>query len=144
MEVVCFVSLLPIRATYHSHPPPHDNSNYTWRRVQATQLLVMQLSPPSHHFIPLPSKYSQVPSSLCSSLNIGGQVSSRHRTTGKIIVLHIPVLTFSDRDEKTECSGPNGTKHYRMETNSVSLVRKRTGPTERPPLVDEVDANFCG
>jgi hypothetical protein len=28
--------------------------------------------------------------------------------------------------------------------NSVALVSKRTLPTERPPLVDEVSANFCG
>jgi hypothetical protein len=28
--------------------------------------------------------------------------------------------------------------------NSVALVRERTIPTERPPLVDEVSANFCG
>jgi hypothetical protein len=29
-------------------------------------------------------------------------------------------------------------------TNSVALVRKRTIPTERPPLVGEVSANFSG
>jgi hypothetical protein len=29
-------------------------------------------------------------------------------------------------------------------TNSVVLVRKRTIPTERPPHVGEVSANFCG
>jgi hypothetical protein len=28
--------------------------------------------------------------------------------------------------------------------NSVALVSKRTIPTERPPLVGEVIANFCG
>jgi hypothetical protein len=28
--------------------------------------------------------------------------------------------------------------------NSVTWVRKRTTPTERPPLVGEVSANFCG
>jgi hypothetical protein len=28
--------------------------------------------------------------------------------------------------------------------NSVALVRKRTIPTERPPLVGEVSTNFCG
>jgi hypothetical protein len=27
--------------------------------------------------------------------------------------------------------------------NSVSLVRERNIPTERPPLVGEVSANFC-
>jgi hypothetical protein len=29
-------------------------------------------------------------------------------------------------------------------TNSVALVRERTMTTERPPLVGEVSANFCG
>ena len=29
-------------------------------------------------------------------------------------------------------------------TNSVALVRERTIPTERPPPVGEVSANFCG
>jgi hypothetical protein len=28
--------------------------------------------------------------------------------------------------------------------NSVALVRKRTIPTERPPLVGDVSANLCG
>jgi hypothetical protein len=28
--------------------------------------------------------------------------------------------------------------------NSVALVRERTIPTERPPLVGEVSANLCG
>jgi hypothetical protein len=28
-------------------------------------------------------------------------------------------------------------------TNSVALVRERTIPTERSPLVDEVSTNFC-
>jgi hypothetical protein len=27
--------------------------------------------------------------------------------------------------------------------NSVAVARKRTIPTERPPLVGEVSANFC-
>jgi hypothetical protein len=29
-------------------------------------------------------------------------------------------------------------------TNSVALARERTIPTEQPPLVGEVSANFCG
>jgi hypothetical protein len=33
---------------------------------------------------------------------------------------------------------------YYKQTNSVALVRKRTIPTERPPLVGEVSANFSG
>jgi hypothetical protein len=28
--------------------------------------------------------------------------------------------------------------------HSVALVRKRTIPTERPPFVGDVKANFCG
>jgi hypothetical protein len=32
----------------------------------------------------------------------------------------------------------------RTKTNSVVLVRKRSIPTERPPLVSEVSANFSG
>jgi hypothetical protein len=31
-----------------------------------------------------------------------------------------------------------------VSTTPWLLVRKRTIPTERPPLVDEVNANFCG
>jgi len=32
----------------------------------------------------------------------------------------------------------------RLLTNSAALVRERTIPTERPPPVGEVSANFCG
>jgi hypothetical protein len=34
--------------------------------------------------------------------------------------------------------------HQLQPTNSVILVRARTIPTELPPLVGEVRANFCG
>jgi hypothetical protein len=43
--------------TRPSHPPRRDYSNYTWRRVQITKLLVMQFSPFSRHLFPLRSKY---------------------------------------------------------------------------------------
>ena len=33
---------------------------------------------------------------------------------------------------------------FYVEKNSMALVRKRTIPTERPPPVGEVSANFCG
>jgi hypothetical protein len=33
---------------------------------------------------------------------------------------------------------------YKTKKNYVALVRKRTIPTERPPLVDEVSAKFYG
>ena len=32
----------------------------------------------------------------------------------------------------------------KLKLNSVALVRERTIPTERPPPVGEVSANFCG
>jgi hypothetical protein len=35
-------------------------------------------------------------------------------------------------------------KQTNKQTNSVVLVRKRTIPTERPPLVGEISANFSG
>jgi hypothetical protein len=41
--------------TFLFSPIRLDNSNYTWRRVQIMRLLVIQLSPPSRHFITLPS-----------------------------------------------------------------------------------------
>ena len=43
-------------------------------------------------------------------------------------------------------SGENAYRilHYYLKKNSVALVRERTIPTERPPLVGEVSANFCG
>jgi hypothetical protein len=34
--------------------------------------------------------------------------------------------------------------HIQTKVNSVVLVRERTILTERPPLVGEVSANFCG
>jgi hypothetical protein len=34
--------------------------------------------------------------------------------------------------------------HQTKKKISVALVRKRTIPTERLPLVDEVSAKFCG
>jgi hypothetical protein len=41
-----------------SQIPRLDNSDYIWRRVQVTKLLVMQSSPTSYHFIPHQSKYN--------------------------------------------------------------------------------------
>jgi hypothetical protein len=41
-----------------SSPSWLDHSNYTWRRVQVTKLLIIQFSPTSYYLIPLRSKYS--------------------------------------------------------------------------------------
>jgi hypothetical protein len=39
------------------HPPRLDYSNYNWRTVQITKLLITHLSPLSHHLIPIGPKY---------------------------------------------------------------------------------------
>jgi hypothetical protein len=44
---------------------------------------------------------------------------------------------------ETCCAYVIGIK-YRKKTNSMVWVRERTIPTERPPLLGEVVANFCG
>jgi hypothetical protein len=53
---------------------------------------------------------------LCSSHNVNDHVSYPCRTTGKTIVSYILISKCSDSRE-TECSGPNGSKHYQ---NSIS------------------------
>jgi hypothetical protein len=35
-------------------------------------------------------------------------------------------------------------KKKKKKKNSLTLIRERTIPAERPPLVHEVNANFCG
>jgi hypothetical protein len=38
----------------------------------------------------------------------------------------------------------NQPPQYKLKLSSMVWVRERTIPTERPPLVGEVSANFCG
>jgi len=50
------------------------------------------------------------------------------------------VVQHYGRDKQTD-----GHTHMPyIKKNSVALVRERTIPTERPPPVGEVSANFCG
>jgi hypothetical protein len=44
----------------------------------------------------------------------------------------------------TNNNNKNNDDNNNNNNNSVALVRERTIPTERPPLVGEVSANFCG
>jgi hypothetical protein len=46
---------------------------------------------------------------------------------------------FVKRDQGKQCKSHSG-----HEVNSVTVVRERTIPTERPPLVGGVIANFSG
>ena len=53
-----------------------------------------------------------------------------------MISLLIPYYIYINQNFMTE------TDIYTL--HSVALVRERTIPTERPPPVSEVSANFCG
>jgi hypothetical protein len=82
------------------HPPRLHYSNYTWRRVYKSRSssLCSSLHPPvtSSLFGPnifLSTLFSNA-LSLCSSLNVGDQVSHTYRTSGKTIVLYILIFTF--------------------------------------------------
>ena len=47
---------------------------------------------------------------------------------------------IADKIQRSDTRNKTKTKKL----NSVALVRERTIPTERPPPVGEVSANFCG
>jgi len=47
---------------------------------------------------------------LCSSLNVSGQVSHPHKTTGKIIVLYVLIFNFWVANWKAKDSAPNDSK----------------------------------
>jgi len=49
--------------------------------------------------------------SLCSSLNVSDKVSHPYKIIGKIIVLYISKVVFSDRKLKTKGSGPSDSQH---------------------------------
>jgi hypothetical protein len=42
------------------------------------------------------------------------------------------------------CGKIMGSEDVKLKLNSMALVRERTIPTELPPLVGEVSANYCG
>jgi hypothetical protein len=58
---------------------------------------------------------------------------------GGIIIYGVRLVLISD-----SCFPGNLVFNAIDKTNSVALVRERTISTERPPLVNEVSANFCG
>jgi hypothetical protein len=69
-----------------------------------------------------------------------------------ILLIWINVLSVYDR--RGSCNFPLHIATYlclinlyletKIKLNSVACVRERTMPIERPPLVGEVSANFCG
>jgi len=53
-----------------------------------------------------------------------------------LFCIHVPL--------NAEKAYVNKCERVHLIKNSVALVRERTIPTERPPPVGEVSANFCG
>jgi hypothetical protein len=68
-------------------------------------------------------------------------VISRSRMSLVAVVTHIKELRKGGKPEEKKSLGEH---RYRGRKNSDALVRQRTIPTEQPPLVGEVSANFCG
>jgi hypothetical protein len=83
------------------HPAGLDNSDYTWRRIQIMQLLVMQFSPPSS-VVPIfyLAHSSQTPP--VSPLMSETKFHIPYRTVDKIIILYnrILVISGSGREDK--------------------------------------------
>jgi hypothetical protein len=82
-----------------SHPPCFDHPNNTGRRVQALQLLIMQFSPTSCHFIPLRSKYS--PKLILSNVCMISFPSSHTLYVGFLDELQAKILKKSGRPDMT-------------------------------------------
>jgi hypothetical protein len=117
-----------------SHPPCLDHSNYTWRRVQVMNLLIMQFSSISYHFISLRSKYS----SQC--LILRQVITSNYSATASLLFLHqlFPGNGFSQwRFFSFTLPGSIFTA-YRAElpTNRLCpvFIKFRHGPRRNPPF----------
>jgi hypothetical protein len=65
----------------------------------------------------------------------------RLKITGALYILSAVIIKNSMNFSQSVCVGFVSSSEY---NNSVALVRERTIPTERPPLVGEVSANFSG
>jgi hypothetical protein len=65
-------------------------------------------------------------------------VPKRFRATDRLVPV-APALHYKKHSSEQRFAQPAKTK-----LNSVALVRERTLPTERLPLVDEVIVNVCG
>jgi hypothetical protein len=64
--------------------------------------------------------------------------------SGRVCLLQLLLAVASAVILESEFNGIHEHIFTYLLTCSVALVRKRTIPTERPPLVGEVSANFCG
>ena len=88
--------------------------------------------------------YEEHVTALAERLREANTVASLHSKMS-----HETAKRYYDRQTKLE-QYTKGTLVYlydpthKTKLNSVALVRERTIPTERPPAVGEVSANFCG
>jgi hypothetical protein len=91
-NIVCVSRLsLACYMTSPSHPPCLDHSNNICWSVQVMELLIMQSSTASCHFLPLGpftvlSTLFSNTLKLCSSLSLRDQISHPHKTTDKIVI----------------------------------------------------------
>ena len=69
--------------------------------------------------------------------------ATNQKVAGSIPDGFIGIIHPSDRTMALGSTQPL-TEMSKTKLNSVALVRERTIPTERPPPVGEVSANFCG
>jgi hypothetical protein len=71
-----------------SHPPLFDHPHNIWWRVQMMELIIMQFSAASNHFIPLTSKY--YPRNLVlrhpPSFNVRDQLSHPYKTINSLLI----------------------------------------------------------
>jgi hypothetical protein len=112
-------------------------------RARSPVMIHTPHSPPSQR------EWSNRGSHFCGGLAFLGKYRTVIRR-GVIGLIH-PLRTGEARQDKTislnfTCfqSKPTLISDKKLKLNSVTVVRKRTIPTERPPLVGEVNANLCG
>ena len=108
-----------------------------------------QTWPPEHKTEIMPSW----PFSLVVLYNVLGSPEIKNGLLGTLFKRTAALLDYPEMISVIFMVAPcnNSIKHFivqlmysNKQTNSVALVRERNVPTERPPPVDEVSANFCG
>ena len=75
-----------------------------------------------------------------SSLLTAGLVNMAMAVISRVIVVQAVQLLLYQNGTVVQ----RGSFTSKTKLNSVALVRERTIPTERPPPVGKVSANFCG
>ena len=86
--------------------------------------------------IPFSSLFTTIPPEICLT---GTAHISRILSKNTV-----PQQGKSKINAQTVCQSTHTCHFFVYKKNSVALVRERTIPTERPPPVGEVTANFCG